>query len=394
MNHDVSQYGIKIFLLMRIKISVLITSLSGGGAERVISYLLNYFHSNKIDVILVLFTNKISYLIPPVEKYIMDLDSKNDSGIKKIISLPRLAIKYGNICKQNNITHSISFLTRPNYVNVLSKKLSKGRYKTIISERAFPSLQYGYGDFKSLVNRLLIRTLYRDADLTISNSKGNGNDLIQNFRVSNSKLTVIYNPVEIKKVRATEPISNFFNESFFNFVSVGRLIESKNFELIIKATSRFERARLYILGEGPHRKVLEEMISNYSLQDKVFLLGFQTNPYQYLKGADAFVMASMHEGFPNVLLEAMACNLPVVSTNCKSGPDEILELNQPNENQIMRAKYGLLVPLDNLDLMTKAMELIQDSSIATKFINKYSVKLKEFEMEQIMQSYFTSIISK
>ena len=109
----------------------------------------------------------------------------------------------------------------------------------------------------------------------------------------------------------------------FTFVTVGRLDNGKNHRLIIEAMKSIE-ADLWIIGDGELREELLSYIKELNLNDKVYLLGKKENPFAFLAKADCFVFTSNHEGFPNVLVEALACSLPVISTDCKSGPREIL----------------------------------------------------------------------
>jgi len=182
-----------------------------------------------------------------------------------------------------------------------------------------PSLQYGKG-ISGFINRTLIKLLYPKADLLFANSKGNAIDLENNFKIKN--IQVIYNPFDIDKIKEKSKESVNL-KSGFNFVTIGRLDEGKNHQLLIKAMREIE-GNLYIIGDGVLRGYLEQLIYTLNLTDRVFLVGKQKNPYKYLSKADTFLFSSNREGFPNVLVEALACEIPIISTDCKSGPREIL----------------------------------------------------------------------
>ncbi len=367
------------------RLGILVYSLSGGGAERVVSYLLAHFHLNKVEIHLFLMNNVIKHDVPDgVTIHFIEKSSSNESGVKKLLKIPLLAYRYAKLTKKLNITHSLSLLTRPNYINIIARYFNRGINKLMVSERAFPSLQYGYGDINSKINRFLISKLYPKADLIICNSEGNKNDLIENFGIPELATTVINNPIDFKKIDLIAPIEDFFDRNYFNLISVGRLDEGKNHKLLINAVSELSNVRLYILGEGHLRHELEDLIKSKNLGEKVFLLGFNSNPYTYLKSADLFIFGSNHEGFPNVLLEAMACSLPILSTNCKSGPSEILEYDEKEINGLMVTDYGILVPVKNEEAMKKGIEYFSVNQ-------SYYSQCKENIIKRI-QDFDTSII--
>ena len=142
-----------------------------------------------------------------------------------------------------------------------------------------------------------------------------------------------------------------FKEDTFYFVTAGRLVRQKGQWDLLKAFRLLcdtqKRAELLILGAGPLESDLKELAQTLNISEKVHFLWFQDNPYAYMKRADAFVLTSLHEGLGNVILEAMACGLPVISTDCSAGPREILA---PGSDLSAKAadveyqSYGVLVP--------------------------------------------------
>jgi N-acetylgalactosamine-N,N'-diacetylbacillosaminyl-diphospho-undecaprenol 4-alpha-N-acetylgalactosaminyltransferase len=201
---------------MKKNLSILIYSLANGGAERQVSILLQELHK-RYNITLVLMNNSIFYEIPEnVEVIFLEKSEPFENGIKKLLKLPFLALKYKKLLKEKNIDISLSFMNRPNYVNVLAKLLGS-KSKTIISERAMPSLQHKNG-LQGFINKVLIKHLYKKADFVISNSKGNQKDLKENFKID---AEVIYNMLNFNCEK---------KEKFkkFTFVTVGRLDEGKN----------------------------------------------------------------------------------------------------------------------------------------------------------------------
>lgn len=377
------------------RLGILIYSLSGGGAERVVSYLVSYCIKNNIDVHLILMNSSINYDIPADTKiHYIEKSRATESGIIKALKIPFLAYKYGKIVKELQLTHSLSFLTRPSFVNVLSRKFTNYDFKVITNERAFPSLQYSYKSFQSTFNKKMIKSLYKQSDMVISNSYGNASDLVDNFEVPSQKMQVIHNPIDLAKINKIKPIEGFFDSSKFNMVTIGRLDIGKNHIMLIKALHKLQNPllKLYIFGAGNMQEELEDLINKLDVNAQVILMGFDSNPYKYLKSADLFVFGSNHEGFPNVLLEAMACSKPILTTNCQSGPSEIMELKKPKDNDIMLTDYGILTPIKNVDAMAKGMShFVNNNSFVQDCVDNSQKRIKDFEKDSILKEYIDLI---
>jgi len=363
------------------EVTFFIYSLGSGGAERVVSILLNKLN-NKYKIKLVLMNEIIFYEIDKKVEIIF-LDKENGSlGIKKFFKLPFLAYKYSKI--KSNI--SISFLTRPNYINILSN-LFKPSF-TVISERSLVSEEFKKSNIHSKVSKFLIKSLYKYANLVISLSQGSKNDLIKNFNVS--KIKVIYNPIDLKLIQKLSKEEINLSKKKFTFVTLGRLVEGKNQDLIIKAIKNLD-ANLWIIGDGERRKELEELVKELRLEKKVTFLGRQKNPFKFLKKADCFVYASERESFGNVLVEALACELPVISTDCPTGPREILALNNDfskSTKDIKLAEYGILTPLFNVEKMAEAMKIIyENENLRKNYSKKAKIRVNDFSVEKIIKEW-------
>ena len=373
------------------KIAVFIYSLGGGGAERVVSQLIPYLENNGFDVYLVLMNNTCVYPFETKNKpFFLENSKTTESNVLKFLKIPFLAYKYHIFLKKNKINKSFSFLTRPGLISVLTKWFNKKR-TIIISERSYSNFQYGSNNLKSWINNFLIQKLYPKADLIIANSKGNAQSLITNYNVSRDKITTIYNPISIEAIFAIEPIKDFFDTNYFNLVSVGRLNSGKNHHLLIKSLEFFklQKVRLYIFGVGILKDELEKTIQDLKLENYVFLMGFESNIYKYLKGADLFVFASNHEGFPNVILEAMACELPIVSTNCPSGPNEIFKVNTDYDfSDNVVTDYGILVPRNNIKKMVEAINILMQNKKYYQNCKTQVVKrVADFEANKILDEF-------
>jgi N-acetylgalactosamine-N,N'-diacetylbacillosaminyl-diphospho-undecaprenol 4-alpha-N-acetylgalactosaminyltransferase len=362
--------------------------MASGGAERFVSLILPALQQH-YDVSLVLMREKIDYALPEsININYLENSDPYENGLLKLLKLPLLAWKYRRFCKQHHIDLSFSLMNRPNYINILAKVFGSTS-KTILSERAMPSYQYGYGDLQSKINRWLIRRLYPQADHVICNSAGNRKDLIESFNVRSEKSSTIYNPVNLEMI----PERNTPQEQTstpFTFLTIGRLDEGKNHRLLIDAlhVSDIPDARLLIIGSGPVRQELETLVAGYGLNDRISFLGQRDDVFEWLSQSDCFVFGSNHEGFPNVLLEALACGLPIISTDCPSGPREILapgtELTFILASRLEFAEYGILSPLNDADLFAKAMqEIYHNSNTAERYRKAARIRAKDFEITAI-----------
>jgi len=373
-------------------LSILIYSLAGGGAERVVSILLDEL-KDKYNITLVLMRDKIDYDIPKDTKiFFLENSNPNENGIIKLLKLPLLGLKYKKFCKKKSIDISLAFMNRPSYVAIFSK-IFGNRVKNIISERTTPSMMYRYDTLLSKVSKMLIKKLYPKADCIIANAEGNRLDLIDKFYIDEDKIITIPNLFDLKKIEklSNKPVDKIdFNK--FTFVTVGRLDKGKNHELMINAFSKLEDSstQLIILGEGVEREALEEQIRTLNLTNRVFLMGFDNNPYKYFSKSNVFIFTSLYEGFPNVLVESLACGLPIISSDCKSGPREILAPNSNVQFQLEQgielAEYGILIPLDKEEELIKAF---------VKILNNDGLK-KHYQMQSKLRanSFDKKVISK
>jgi N-acetylgalactosamine-N,N'-diacetylbacillosaminyl-diphospho-undecaprenol 4-alpha-N-acetylgalactosaminyltransferase len=255
-----------------------------------------------------------------------------------------------------------------------------------------PSLQYKKG-LQGFINRALIKLLYNKADIIFANSNGNSLDLKENFNIKDVK--VIYNIFNIDRIVNLSNRYAILDSSRFNFITVGRLDEGKNHKLLIDAIKEID-ANLYIIGDGILKEELQEQITDLKLKDRVFLLGKQKNPYKYISKADSFLFASNREGFPNVLVEALVCRLPIISTDCRSGPREILAPESDAHFQLTDsveiANYGLLVPVNSKDRMVEAMSVIKNSQKLRESYRKKSLKrAMDFNKDKIIDEFITII---
>ncbi|WP_418185381.1 glycosyltransferase [Aliarcobacter vitoriensis] len=364
-------------------ILIFCASMQKGGAERVISLLLKEFENEQnIKVHFMMMEEGIEYDLPKSITPIILSNSKK-SGVKKLLELPFVAMKLKKYIKENNINIVMSFLYRPNYINILAKIFGSS-HKSIVNIRQTTSRYLSEG-LLGKVNLFLINNLFDKADLIISNSKGVDEDLKSIMNIS-TNTKVIYNPVDIKyinrKKSIREDIDFDFKENKKYIISVGRLIKQKRNIDLIKAFFELQRndnsLELLFLGDGILKTELKAECTKLGVKDKVHFLGNVKNPFYYLGKSDLFVLTSEFEGFPNVLVEAMACGLPVISSDCKSGPKEILETE----------KYGLLYPVGDVGTLIEKIKFYLYQDVDKEVIKVKSLKrIEDFSVDKIMNQF-------
>lgn len=277
----------------------------------------------------------------------------------------------------------MSFLYRPNYINILAHIFGSS-HKNIINIRSTTS-RYKKEGLLGKVNLFLINNLFDKSDLIISNSKGVDEDLKSLVNIT-TNTKVIYNPVDIEYINSKKDICedvNFeFEENKKYIVSVGRLIPLKRNKDLIKAFFELQKKddhlELLFLGDGVLKDTLMNKCVKLGLKERIHFLGNVNNPFYYLYKSDLFVLNSETEGFPNVLLEAMACGLPVISSDCKSGPREILE----------DEKYGYLYPVGDVEILIEKMKYYLYQDFDKKSMKMKNLKrIEDFNIENIMNEY-------
>ncbi len=374
------------------RISILTISLSPGGAERVVSTIANKL-CDFYEVHLVLLKGEIFYKISDkVKLHILDASNySKELGVIKFLKIPALARKYSKFLKEKEVEVSLSFLNRPNYINVLSRHFYN-KSKIVISERIAPLMEYNGKNLRDFVSKALIRSLYHKANRVISNSNYIAYELSNYFNIDPNKIKVIYNPVDTGC-----KCSNCRKNEKFTFINVGRFYAQKNHKLLIEAFKKANLdAQLWLIGEGPLKGELQALVSNLGLKGKVKFLGNQRDVFSFLCKSHCFVLSSTYEGLPNSVLEALSCGLPVISTDCKSGPREILAPDTNFEKQITDSieysKYGILVPVGNPNLLARAMNRIYESKHLLKhYENVAKERAKDFESSRIIEQYIEVI---
>lgn len=359
------------------KLAVFLYSMGPGGAERVVSNLLPAL-CEKYEVHLVLMSEVVAYEIPRAVKiHFLERSDPYESGVKKLFrlafALPSLALKYKKLCENLGIDAHFVLMNRPCYVALAAKILGlKGRM--VISERSCPSVIYKSG-LSGFANRIFVKALYPRADLILANAQGNADDLVRNFGCDREKTKVLYNAVDLAAIKtlANEPLEGKFKPFFLN---IGRLDSGKNQAMLIKIIANLnnERATLGILGKGPLHGELQNLIDELGVGERVKLLGTDKNPFKFIKNAECFLCASRFEGFSNVLLEALACERFIISTDHKSGARELLGDDE----------YGILTPVDDEKAMDSAMRrALEDENLRRDYEKRAYGRVVKFDKNAV-----------
>ena len=350
---------------------LLVNQLHGGGAQKVVANLSIYL-SEFYNITLVIYndTDKVVF------QYKGDMvklrlpyagNTHNNPLHKRVIRSLSLIRQVKKIKRSRNIDVTISFMEASNFINVLSRC----RDKVIISVRSY--LSYEFADMPRLkIFTFFIRLLYNKADHIVVPAKLLKSDLVDNFHVAERKIRVIYNFTDIHLIedfkKATIPSHH---EKIFStqpvIINIGRINFPKAQWLQPMILSRIIKSipgiKWVILGDGTLKekvydsaiaeglRVYDESTTNTETpvdEFDIYFLGFTKNPFPYLSRSTLFLKSSYYEGFPNVLIEAMSCGLPVISSDCPSGPREILSpltAITTKAIEIEYAEFGILTPV-------------------------------------------------
>ena len=386
-------------------LAIIVPTLNGGGAERVSANLSIYLSEQKYKKYVILYdAEKIEY---PYRGDLIDLNVKAiNNPLGKIFNLIRRIYKLKRIKKKLHIQVSISFLEAANIVNIFSKTEDK----IIVSIRNFMS-KSSKGFYGKLYN-YLIKKFYNRADIFVVVSKGVREDLIKNYGIKENKIKIIYNLYDLEKIQnlAKEEIEDKYKRIFNNpvIINVGRLAKQKGQWHLIRAFKKVKEEitnmKLIILGKGELEDYLKELACEMDLEKDVYFLGFQKNPFKFISKSKIYVFPSLYEGFPNALVEAMACGIPVISSDCKSGPREILapETDLKIETKTIEyAKYGVLIPVcdDNYydirspltakeKILAKSIiDLYSSKELLGSYTHKAKERVKDFDKDKIILEY-------
>lgn len=338
------------------KVAIFLPDLSGGGAERSMLNLAQGMVEQHYAVDLVVAQRKgaLTSQIPQGVQVIDLGHGRVAHRWRTVKCLPAL-IRY---LRQERPHALLSALSEANMVALCARRLAGVPLRVVVNEQNTLSISA----FDS-PNRLMhlapkfAKHIYGWADGVVGVSQGVVDDMVTVLGISGQRAQVIHNPGITPEVRekARAPLDHpWFRPSQPPVVlGVGRLTKQKDFETLIKAFAHVRQARparLLILGEGTERVPLEEQVRALGLEADVSLPGFVENPYAYMAHAPVFVLSSLWEGLPTVLVEALYCGAGLVATDCPSGPREILQ----------GGRFGCLTPVGSATALAAAIQKTLD----------------------------------
>jgi glycosyltransferase involved in cell wall biosynthesis len=325
--------------------ALFVGSLGMGGVERAMALLARKLAEQGLNIDLVAVKAEGENLdrIPNTVR-IIDLDAP-----RAIAAIPKL-MQY---LRQNRPQAMIAAQTYINLVALWARKRAGGATRVIVCEHSTLSVAASRDpNRRGKILPTLARWFYPQADAIVAVSSGVADDLAQVTGISRDKIQVIYNPIAVAEIQ--EKAKQVVEHAWFRpgeppvIVSVGRLAPAKDYLNLMRAFAILKKttpARLMIIGEGSEREHLEALARELDCTQDIELPGMMLNPFPYVARSAIFALSSRWEGLPTSLIEALACGTPVVATDCKSGPAEILD----------GGRYGKLVPIGDPVALAEAI---------------------------------------
>ena len=332
------------------RFAFLLPNMGGGGAERVALRLIadSLAAGHEVDLVLKQAKGELLPLVPAGVR-VVDLGAER---IRSVVAPFRAYLRE----RQPDAVHIMMWpLT---IAGIVACRLAGSRARIVTADHTTLGRQYGSSRRSLAALSLTTRYFYPMADEVLCVSQESADDLARISRLDRAKVKVVYNPVAAPPEPIAVPgsIEALWGEGVTRILSVGSLKSVKNQAMLIRAFARLARrrpAKLIIVGEGPMRDELEQVAVAEGVADQVSMPGFTLDPWPYYASADLFVLSSDYEGFPLVLIEAMRCGLNIVSTDCPSGPREILG----------GGEFGALTAVGQEAALAEAIEVVLDNRL-------------------------------
>jgi len=351
------------------KIAFLIPSLEAGGAERVVATLSNSICANFDVTIIVLYKSEIFYELNKNINIIFctDIYKPIHNVFKSILIHLKFIRKNYSIIRTNDIKVLIGFMTTPNIYAILVSKLAN--ISCLISERVHPNFTQA-----SKIWFLFRKLIYPYTDYLIVQTK----EIAHYFSdfINEEKIKIILNPLNpslIKKINNKTERENII-------LNVGRLDYQKNQDLLIKAFANISNKnwKLILVGDGNKKHSYLALINELKINDSVELVGNIEDVSLYYNKSKIFAFSSRYEGFPNALTEALAFGLACISTDCPSGPTDLIN----------NGENGFLIPVENQsELEMKLQLLMNDDKLRSDFSEKAKLGTEIFESDFVAKQW-------
>jgi len=376
-----------------LKILFLHPTFTFGGAERTAFNLLRGLNRDKFIVTLVTSRGIAQHFAElPLEKIIYIEDIGIDvwfrdvtfSNLRKFRSDVRTVAK---LLKEESPDIAFGMMYYASSLLSIAKKFYRIKTRVISSPRG-PLTPY-LNTF--LLNKKLDRLFWkmnfyffcRYSDGLVVAAEGTKRDCIENYKVRPENVGVIHNGIDTEYVRKRylEPLDISIPPGYAVISTAGRLAHEKNLPMLLRAVAemrRTEKVKLLIIGDGPDRPELEMLADSLGIKDDVCFLGFQENPYKFIKRSDLFVHTCLLEGFGNVIVEAMACGVPVIAADCPYGPVEIIK----------DGESGILVAMDDADAIVSAVcSVLRNERVRRELSEKGYQRALYFSVERMVNAY-------
>jgi len=365
-----------------VKVCFVIPTLTGGGAERVAVTVLSAL-DGRFDRTLYLFSDADAVYLDRVAPGVRVVVARQRGWLARMLELSNFL----NATRPDIVMPFLSY-----FITAIAASLSGGHGRVIFNQQTPTSGFLDDPDFAwhgrglRAAFALATRLFYRRADAVVVTSRGVADDLAERYGVPRAGMVVLHNPIDLEAITAAarQPVED--SEAGPLVVAAGRLAGVKNYPLLLDALARLAGVRAWILGDGPERDQLQQLVVSKGLQARVRFLGFQPQPWRFIAHGDAFVLTSHYEGFGNVLIEAMACGTPVVATR-SAGTVEIV---QDDHN-------GLLVDADAASVAAAITRVIEDGALRTRLAGAASISVGHYAAPAVAARYaqlFQQLVSE